>query len=146
MATQPGVTDAVGHARPHLTSPGTRSRQGLPEQHAAHLRRGRAAHRSGATALTPSRPRGPRQRRPIAVVADRDLIRALKPGVAARARDIAVEAVTIPDSASLSEAVMLLNRYDTTHLIAVDQAGGHPVGILSASDILAAYAATGSAT
>ena len=41
---------------------------------------------------------------------------------------------------------MLLNQYDTTHLIAVDQAGGHPVGILSASDILAAYAATGSAT
>ena len=83
---------------------------------------------------------------PIAVVADRDLIRALKPGVAARARDIALEAVTVPDSASLSEAVMLLNQHDTTHLIAVDQAGGRPVGLLSASDILAAYAATRSAT
>jgi CBS domain-containing protein len=83
---------------------------------------------------------------PIAVVADRDLIRALKAGVAARARDIPVEAMPVPDSASLSEAVMLLNQHDTTHLIAVDQAGGGPVGILSASDILAAYAATGSAT
>jgi len=81
----------------------------------------------------------------ISVVTDRDVIAAIGPGRTVYARDIAVEALTVPASASLRQAAMLLTQHHATHLIAVDEAAGRPVGILSDSDILAVYAAIGSA-
>jgi len=57
------------------------------------------------------------------------------------ARDIAAtEAVTAASGGSLRDAAQLMAEHGVSHLIVLDQANGQPVGVLSSTDILAAYA------
>jgi CBS domain-containing protein len=80
--------------------------------------------------------------RPSAIVSDIDVMLAIGcHDDSFVARDIAAApppaAVT---SNSLREAAELMAEHGVSHLIVVDQANGQPVGVLSTTDILAAYA------
>jgi CBS-domain-containing membrane protein len=57
------------------------------------------------------------------------------------ASDIAAtEAVTAASGDSLRDAAKLMAEHGVSHLIVLGQANGEPVGVLSSTDILAAYA------
>jgi len=76
------------------------------------------------------------------IISDLDVIGAL-----ATADDLAVhqvamtEAVTAPRDAPLREAAQVMAEHGVSHLIVLDEANGRPVGVLSTTDILAAYSA-----
>jgi CBS domain-containing protein len=80
--------------------------------------------------------------RPSAIVSDIDVMAAVAcQGDGFAARDIAATtALTAPSSDSLRDAAQLMAEHGVSHLIVVDQASGQPVGVLSTTDILAAYA------
>ena len=81
-------------------------------------------------------------RRPAAIVSDIDVIAAVasaSDGFAAR--DIAATApVTVASGDSLRDGAQRMTEHGVSHLIVLDQANGEPVGVLSSTDILAAYA------
>lgn len=79
---------------------------------------------------------------PSAIVSDIDVMAAVAcQGDGFAARDIAAtQALTAPSSDSLRETAQLMAEHGVSHLIVVDQANGQPVGVLSSTDILAAYA------
>jgi CBS domain-containing protein len=52
----------------------------------------------------------------------------------------ATEVVAIPVTAPLDEAARMMIEHGVDHLIVVDTASGHPLGILSGLDLAAAYA------
>jgi CBS domain-containing protein len=51
-------------------------------------------------------------------------------------------ATTVSRLQPLREAAQLMVEHGTAHLIVIDEASGHPVGVLSTTDILQAYAVT----
>lgn len=56
-------------------------------------------------------------------------------------RQIAVtQAVTAPSDAPIREAARVMADHGARHVIVLDAAGGHPVGVLSTTDVIAAYA------
>jgi predicted transcriptional regulator len=52
-------------------------------------------------------------------------------------------AATVSRLQPLREAAQLMVEHGAAHLIVIDEASGHPVGVLSTTDILQAYAAAG---
>jgi CBS domain-containing protein len=81
-------------------------------------------------------------RRPSAIVTDRDVMAAIAcKGDAFTARDVAAgELLTAPSASSLRHAAELMAEHGTSHLVVVDESSGQPVGVLSTTDIMAAYA------
>ena len=79
---------------------------------------------------------------PAIIVSDVDVMGALASaddGLVVR--QIAVtEALTAPRDASIREAASVMADHGVSHLIVLDTASGHPVGVLSTTDVLAAYA------
>lgn len=57
---------------------------------------------------------------------------------------VAAPAITVSRIQTLREAAQLMVEHGTTHLIVLDEANGHPIGVLSTTDILQAYAAPAS--
>ena len=55
---------------------------------------------------------------------------------------VASPAPTVSRLQPLREAAQLLVEHGASHLIVLDEASGHPVGVLSTTDILQAYAST----
>jgi CBS domain-containing protein len=79
--------------------------------------------------------------RPHGIISDLDVIAAAAAGDAPSASDIAVtEVLSVPTDCSLREAARLMAEHGVTHVIAIERSNGHPVGILSTTDIVAAYA------
>lgn len=80
--------------------------------------------------------------RPSAIVSDIDVMAAVAcQGDGFAARQIAATTpLTAPSSHSLRDAAQLMAERNVSHLIVVDQVNGQPIGVLSTTDILAAYA------
>lgn len=55
---------------------------------------------------------------------------------------VASPAPTVSRIQPLREAAQLMVEHGASHLIVLDEASGHPVGVLSTTDILQAYAST----
>jgi CBS domain-containing protein len=55
---------------------------------------------------------------------------------------VATPATTVSRIQPLREAAQLMVEHGASHLIVLDEASGHPVGVLSTTDILQAYAPT----
>ena len=83
---------------------------------------------------------------PAEIVSDTDVIAAAACADTFMARDIAgTEALSASTDMSLREAARLMAEHGVSHLIVTDGASGRPVGVLSTTDILAAYARTAAA-
>ncbi|MGZ4311275.1 MAG: CBS domain-containing protein [Solirubrobacteraceae bacterium] len=78
-----------------------------------------------------------------AIISDLDVVA----GIASHAdqftaRDLAsAQAVTVSRTRTLREAAHLMVEHGAAHLIVIDHASGHPVGVLSSTDILQAFGA-----
>jgi signal-transduction protein with cAMP-binding, CBS, and nucleotidyltransferase domain len=78
------------------------------------------------------------------ILTDLDLIAALAVSDELTATEVpASDAVTIPCHRSLRMAAQLMAGHGAAHLIVLDDASGHPVGVLSTIDVLDAYALVG---
>ena len=74
-------------------------------------------------------------------VSDLDVMAGIALSDQLRAQDlIATAAVTVSRLQSLREAAQVMVEHGAAHLIVLDEASGHPVGVLSTTDILQAYA------
>jgi CBS domain-containing protein len=79
--------------------------------------------------------------RPHGIISDLDVIAAAAAGTAPTAADIAAtEVLSVSTDCSLREAARLMAEHGVTHVIAIERSNGHAVGILSTTDIVAAYA------
>jgi predicted transcriptional regulator len=79
--------------------------------------------------------------RPAEIVSDMDVIAGAACSDAFCARDIAgTEALSIPGDRSLRDAAQLMAEHGVSHLIVRDTASGQPIGVISTTDILSAYA------
>jgi predicted transcriptional regulator len=79
--------------------------------------------------------------RPAEIVSDMDVIAGAACRDAFCAGDIAgTEALSIPGDRSLRDAAQLMAEHGVTHLIVRDTASGQPIGVISTTDILSAYA------
>jgi CBS domain-containing protein len=79
---------------------------------------------------------------PWRVVSDLDLVRA---GAAGLREKTAAEAarhpiVTVSPSDRLADAVSLMDVHEAAHLLVVEPASGHPVGVLSTLDVVGTFA------
>jgi CBS domain-containing protein len=81
----------------------------------------------------------PIERANPAIVTDRDLLRAvLDPSSERRASEFARDAVTtLPGDASLDDAVAIMAKRLTRHLLITDTRSGAPAGVLSSFDVVA---------
>jgi predicted transcriptional regulator len=80
-------------------------------------------------------------RRPFGIVSALDVVAAAAGGVEETAGQAAsTGVVTVSSADSLAEAARVMAEHTLTHLIVVDPAAGHPIGVLSALDVAAAYA------
>ena len=79
---------------------------------------------------------------PAVVISDLDVIAAIACGERGLlARDVAAEAtITIPSHHSLREAARLMTEHAVSHLVVIDEASGAGCGVVSSTDVLAAYA------
>ena len=76
-----------------------------------------------------------------AFVSDLDVMAGIALSDQLRAQDLtATAAVTASRLQSLREAAQIMVEHGAAHLIVLDEASGHPVGVLSTTDILQAYA------
>jgi CBS domain-containing protein len=94
-----------------------------------------AKHRVHAVAVTDG-PGG----RPVGVVSDLDVIAALLAGLQTTALQAATEPLTVSGEASLRRASQLMTEHGVSHLVVVDSASGYPVGVISTTDLVGAYA------
>lgn len=76
------------------------------------------------------------------MISDLDVVAAISSGeYGLQARDVAAEAtVTIPSRHSLREAARLMTEHGLSHLVVIDEDSGAPCGVVSSTDVLAAYA------
>lgn len=76
------------------------------------------------------------------IVSDLDVVAAIGSGERGlRARDVAAEAtVTISSRRSMRDAARLMSEHAVTHLVVIDDGSGAPCGVVSSTDVLAAYA------
>jgi CBS domain-containing protein len=96
-----------------------------------------ATHRVHAIAVQDERSR------PCGIISDLDVIAATAAGAATapRARDIAgTEALSISSDRSLRDAARLMTEHGVSHLIVIDRANGHAVGVISTTDLVGADA------
>lgn len=79
---------------------------------------------------------------PLSIISDLDLVAAISCGDHhLLARDIAAEAtVTVSSRRPLREVAQMMSEHGVTHLVVVDHQSNEPLGIVSSSDVLAAYA------
>lgn len=77
-----------------------------------------------------------------AIVSDLDVVAAIGTGEQGlQIRDVAAEAtITVSAGQSLRDAARLMSERGITHLVVLDDASGAPCGVVSSTDVLAAYA------
>jgi CBS domain-containing protein len=74
--------------------------------------------------------------RPVGVVSDLDVVAAAATGGEPSASQVAAtEPLSISAGDSLDRAAQLMSEHGVAHLIVFDEAGVHPVGILSTLDV-----------
>jgi CBS domain-containing protein len=129
------VTPALDHIRVHDAM-----HQGIfgcgPEAPLAEVAAIMAKHRVHAVAVTDGE-----RSRPAAVVSDLDVVTA----IASRrdpsaAQSAATEPLTVSADERLDRAAQLMVEHGVAHLVVVDDADGHPIGVLSTLDIVAVFA------
>ena len=82
-------------------------------------------------------------RRPWGIITAQDIAAAVSEDLDITAGEAAVsEVVTVSSSDPLDHAAHLMVQHGLSHLIVVDAATGHPSGILSTLDVVAAYASS----
>lgn len=70
-----------------------------------------------------------------------DVVSALRVGIDPPVGQIAgTEVLTVSSLASLETAAWLMGEHEVSHLIVTDAASGHPTGVLSTLDLMAAVA------
>jgi CBS domain-containing protein len=80
--------------------------------------------------------------RPIGVASDLDVVAAISSGEEPSAAQAAAsEPVAVLADERLHRAAQLMAEHGVSHLVVIDPADGHPVGVLSTLDIAAVYAA-----
>lgn len=80
-------------------------------------------------------------RRPVGVVSDLDVVRAVAAGAERSAVGVAADgplAVSADDP--VHRAAQLMAEHGVAHLIVLDAASGHPIGVISTLDVVAVYA------
>jgi CBS domain-containing protein len=79
--------------------------------------------------------------RAVAVVSDLDVVAAVASGAdCTAAQAAATETLTVRADQTVLAAARLMNEHAVSHLVVVDAAGGHPLGVLSSLDVAAIYA------
>ena len=79
--------------------------------------------------------------RPSGVVSDLDVVAAIAGGGQPTASQAAAtEPLTVSSGERLDRAAQLMAEHGVSHLVVLDAAGGHPIGVLSSSDVAAVYA------
>lgn len=79
--------------------------------------------------------------RPAGVISALDVVAAIWGDQSmAAAQAAATEPLTISASESLHRAAQLMTEHGVSHLVVLDAAGGHPIGVLSTLDIASVYA------
>jgi CBS domain-containing protein len=95
-----------------------------------------AEHRVHAVAVADPSLRGRHQ----GVISDLEVAAAVATGTERTAAASAVtEPVTVSSDDRLDHAAQLMVEHELTHLIVLDPASGHPVGVLSTLDLAAVY-------
>jgi len=78
--------------------------------------------------------------RTVGIVSALDIAAAAAAGVEPTAGEVAASGViTVSAGDRLDHAARLMAEHHVAHLVVLDRASGHPIGILSALDIAAAY-------
>jgi CBS domain-containing protein len=78
--------------------------------------------------------------RPWAIVSALEVVAAAASGAERSAGHIAAtEVVTVSVDERLDHAAQLMAEHELSHLIVVDSASGHPLGVLSTLDVAAVY-------
>jgi CBS domain-containing protein len=79
--------------------------------------------------------------RPVGVVSDLDVVAAVARDADCSAQQAAAtEPLTISADEPLRNAAQLMSEYGVSHLVVVDAASGHPLGVVSTLDIATVYA------
>ena len=108
-----------------------------PDTPARELAAMMSSLRIHAVALRARPPQAP------AFISDLDLVASIAGAGDLPAHQLASgAAVTISRDQTLREAAKLMAQHGAAHLVVIDEASGHPVGVLSTTDILQAYAGT----
>lgn len=82
----------------------------------------------------------------LRIVSDDDVVAAMADGRIPRAIDVAsATPLTVPADASVARAAQLMVQQNSRHLLVLDPANGHPVGVVSTLDLAAIYAEMGTA-
>jgi predicted transcriptional regulator len=77
------------------------------------------------------------------LISDVDLVAGIAGGRDPEAHEVASRsAITVSRRRTLREAAKLMAEHGAAHLVVVNEASGRPVGVLSTTDILQAYAAS----
>jgi CBS domain-containing protein len=96
-----------------------------------------ATHRVHAVAVTDEA-----GSRPVGVVSDLDVVAAIAAGDELVAREAAAtEPLSVSANERLDRAAQLMAEHGVAHLVVLDPADGHPVGVLATSDVASIYAA-----
>jgi CBS domain-containing protein len=79
--------------------------------------------------------------RPYGIISDLDVIAAAAGGIQPCASEVAAtDVLSVSTDSSLREATRLMAEHGVSHVVAIERANGHAVGVLSTTDIVAAYA------
>lgn len=77
------------------------------------------------------------------LISDLDVVAGIADGGDPQAHEVGSgSAVTVSRTRTLRDAAKLMGAHGAAHLVVVNEASGHPVGVLSTTDILQAYAAS----
>lgn len=80
--------------------------------------------------------------RPTGLVSDLDVVAALVSGEEPSAAQVAAtEPLVVAADQRLDRAAQLMAQHGVSHLVVLDSADGHPIGVLSTLDVAAVYAA-----
>jgi len=76
------------------------------------------------------------------IVSDLDVVAAIGSGERGlQIRDVAAQGpLTVSSRHSMREAARMMSEHGVTHLVVLDDASGAPCGVISSTDVLAAYA------
>ncbi len=146
MATGPSPDDAVGviENRPHILDSahvGDCMRAGVftcdPHASLRKLAATMSALRIHALALRTA------PGKPMPFITDLEVMAGIALGGELQAGDLVpATAATVSRTETLREAAQRMTEHGAAHVIVIDEASGHPVGVLSTTDILQAYAAS----
>lgn len=75
------------------------------------------------------------------LISDLDVVAGIADGGDPEAHEVrSGSAVTVSRTRSLRDAAQLMGAHGAAHLVVINEASGHPVGVISTTDILQAYA------